>query len=162
MRKAFDKLAVGMALAGGLATAVLMVLMTADAIGRKLFGPLPGALEASEALMVAVVFLPLVYVQMKRQNIFVTIVTERLSKRHQAILDAASAFVGLMLFALITWVACEKAWEASILREYRVGLMAFPIWPFRWLVPLGTGMLALQLGLTVLDELRIVRVRYRR
>ncbi|HXH13691.1 MAG TPA: TRAP transporter small permease [Alphaproteobacteria bacterium] len=152
-KRVIERLATVMALAGGFVVG-LMVLITADALGRKLVKPVPGALEFSEAAMVAAVFLPLMYVQMRREHVFVSVVTQGLPVRVQALLDAVAALVGVALFGLMTWLACDKAWEAWTIGEYRVAVIPVPIWPFRWLIPLGTGLLCLQLVLTTLQELR--------
>ncbi len=157
-KRVIERLATVMALAGGFVVVGLMVLITADALGRKLVKPVPGALEFSEAVMVAAVFLPLMYVQMQREHVFVSVVTQGLPVRVQALLDAVAAFMGVALFGLMTWLAFDKAWEAWTIGEYRVAVIPVPIWPFRWLIPLGTGLLCLQLVLTALQELgRAVR-----
>lgn len=157
-QRVIERLATMMALVGGFVVVGLMVLITADALGRKLVKPVPGALEFSEAAMVAAVFLPLMYVQMRREHVFVSVVTQALPVRIQALLDAIAALMGVALFGLMTWLALDKAWEAWTIGEYRVAVIPVPIWPFRWLIPLGTGLLCLQLVLTVLQELgRAVR-----
>lgn len=152
-KRVIERLATVMALAGGFVVVGLMVLITADALGRKLVKPVPGALEFSEAAMVAAVFLPLMYVQRQREHVFVSVVTQGLPVRVQALLDAVAAFMGVALFGLMTWLAFDKAWEAWTIGEYRVAVIPVPIWPFRWLIPLGTGLLCLQLVLTALQEL---------
>jgi TRAP-type C4-dicarboxylate transport system permease small subunit len=154
LQRGLERLAVGMCLVGGLVVAALMILMTADAVGRKFFRPVPGALEFSEAAMVAAVFLPLMYVQRRREHVFVSILTQGLAPRWQALLDALAALVGVALFGLITWLAIDKAWDAWLIREYRVAVVPVPIWPFRWLIPLGTGLLCLELAFTVVRDLR--------
>ena len=149
-----EQLSVGMAMAGGLVVVVLRLLMTADAIGRKTFGAGPGALEFSEALMVGAVFLPLMYCQRHREHVFVSVATDWLPRRVRFILDGLAALLGLAIFALLTWLAIQKAWDAWLLKEYRVAMITVPIWPFRWLIPLGTGFLCLQLALTAIQDLR--------
>jgi TRAP-type C4-dicarboxylate transport system permease small subunit len=154
--RGLERVAGGMALAGGLVVVVLMLLMTIDAIGRKSFGAVPGALEFSEALMVGAVFLPQMYVQRHRGHVFVSVATDWLPRRLCSLLDGLAACLGLGIFVLLTWLAMQKAWDAWLLKEYRVAVIAVPIWPFRWLIPLGTGLLCLQLMLTAIDDLREV------
>jgi TRAP-type C4-dicarboxylate transport system permease small subunit len=146
-------LATWMAFAGGFVVVILMLLMTADAVGRKVAAAVPGALEFSEALMVPAVFLPLMYVQMHREHVFVSVATDWLPPRVRSFLDGVAALVGLIVFAFLTWLAFAKAWDAWILKEYRVAVIPVPIWPFRWVIVLGTGLLCLQLLLTAIEEL---------
>lgn len=155
MKQANEKLEVlaeWMALIGGCVVFVLMVLVAADALGRKLWTAVPGALEFSEAMMVPAVFLPLMFIQMKREHVFVSAATTHLSIRKQALLDGIAALVGVAVFGLLTWLALEKAYLAWVVGEYRVALISVPIWPFRWLIPLGTGLMVFQLLLTALEE----------
>jgi len=150
--QALESLAEWLALAGGFVVFILMVMVAVDALGRKTLGALPGALEFSEALMVPAVFLPLMFVQMMREHVFVGVVTAGLPIRTQAFLDGLAAVVGILIFSLLTWLALMKALDAFAVREYRVAIIAVPIWPFRWMIPLGTGLMVLQLVLMATHE----------
>lgn len=151
-----EPLARTMGLVGGLVVVTLMVLITIDALGRRFLQSVPGALEFSEAAMVGVVFLPLMYVQMRREHVFVTIATQRLPLRVQALLDALISLVALGMFSWFTMLTARKAYQAYLIREFRAGMILFPIWPFRWLIPIGTGFMVLELLLTALEELQNV------
>ena len=72
--------------------------------------------------------------------------------RAQAFLDGAAALVGVLIFSLLTWLGIEKAVDATSVFEYRVAIISVPIWPFRWMIPLGTGLLVFQLVLTAIHE----------
>ncbi len=150
--KAIEALAEWLALVGGFVVVVLMFMEALDALGRKTFGALPGALEFSEALMVPAVFLPLMFVQLKREHVFVGVVTLGFPLRVQAFMDGAAALVGALIFVLLTWLGVQKALDATAVWEYRVAIISVPIWPFRWMIPLGTGLLVLQLVLTAVYE----------
>jgi len=150
--RALEVLATWLALAGGFIVVILMFLETLDALGRKTFGALPGALEFSEALMVPAVFLPLMFVQMKREHVFVGVVTMGLPNRVQCFLDGVAAVIGILIFGFLTWLAFNKAYDATLIQEYRVAIIPVPIWPFRWFIPLGTGLMVLQLVLTAVQE----------
>lgn len=152
VNQAFEALAEWLALAGGFVVFLLMVMVAVDALGRKTFGALPGALEFSEAIMVPAVFLPLMFVQLKREHVYVGVVTMGLPLRTQAFLDGLAAVVGMLIFSLLTWLALVKALDAFAVSEYRVAIIAVPIWPFRWMIPLGTGLMVVQLVLTAFHE----------
>jgi TRAP-type mannitol/chloroaromatic compound transport system permease small subunit len=147
-----ETLAEWFALAGGFVIVLLMIMVSLDALGRKTFGALPGALEFSEAMMVPAVFLPLMFVQMKREHVFVGVVTAGIPIRAQALLDGIAAVVGVLIFSLLTWLAVRKALDAFAVREYRVAIISVPIWPFRWMIPLGTSLMIFQLVLTAVHE----------
>lgn len=153
-RRWTDRLAEWLAVAGGFIVFLLMLLEVADAIGRKTWGGVPGAFEFSEALMIPAVFLPLMFVQTKREHVFVSVATLSLSNRAQCFLDAVAALIGLALFGFLTWLALDKAIDATRINEYRVSIISVPIWPFRWVIVLGLGLMVLQLFITAMDEFK--------
>lgn len=148
-----DKMSQWMAAISCIAVVIMMLSMAADAIGRKIIGTVPGAYETTEGMLVVVCLAPLAYVQLYRSHIVVDILINRMSPKIQSYIAISSAILGFLLFALLTWIGFEKAWEATILGEKWYGIVEYPAWPFRWFIPLGTGLLALQLGRTAVDTL---------
>jgi TRAP-type C4-dicarboxylate transport system permease small subunit len=63
-----------------------------------------------------------------------------------------AAIVGVLIFAFLTWLGIDKAIDATSVWEYRVAVISVPIWPFRWIIPLGTGLMVFQLVLTAIHE----------
>ena len=101
--------------AGGFVIILLMLHITADVAGKYFFNrPIIGTLEiVSRYYMVAVVFLPLAYVQIRRQHLTVEMFTMGLSKRRLAGLDGAVSLVGLVYVALLTWLVYGHAVSAT-------------------------------------------------
>ena len=151
-RNVIEKFAEWMALAGGFVVFLMMLMVAVDALGRKVASALPGALEFSEAFMVPAVFLPLMFVQLRREHVFVGVVTYWLSPRTRAFLDGVAALVGILIFGYLTWLALGKAIQAFTVGEYRVAVISVPIWPFRWIIPFGTGLMVLQLALNAIED----------
>lgn len=145
------------AMISGATLLILMVMITVDAVGRKLGYPLPGSLELSEAMMVIIVYLALFAVQYHRENVFVSIVTHQLSERKQALLDMFAALIGVALFALLAWMGWLRAMDAYRMGEYRVAAIIVPIWPFRFAIPLGLSLLCVQLMVTAIQDWRRTR-----
>lgn len=145
-----DRLSLAMTVIAAAALVLIMLAMALDAAARKVVGSVPGAYEFSIGLMVLVMFLPQAYAQMRGSHVAVDILTSRLSPKMQAILDAFGAFLGALVLGLLTYVSFGKAWECTLAREIIPGMTFYPMWPFRWFVPLGSGLLTLQfLGTTV-------------
>jgi TRAP-type C4-dicarboxylate transport system permease small subunit len=96
-------------------------------------------------------------VQRNRENVFVSIVTRSLSPRTQCLLDAIAALLALTVFAILMGIAFGRAWEAYLAREFRIAAIQVPIWPFRWLIPLGLALLCLQLLANVIQDWRASR-----
>jgi len=142
------------AVAGGSGIAILMLLATAGAIGRKLGHPVPCGLEACETIMFASVFLGMAYVAMLDGHINVTLFTQRLSTRTQTILDIVVLLLSATIFGLLTWSSWGLAWKWFLIREVRLGAFPWPIWPFRFLFVVGMGLIALQLIFSALNLIR--------
>lgn len=133
------------AVAGSVGIVILMLLATAGAIGRKFGHPVPNSLEACETIMFASVFLGMAFVALQGGHINVTLFTQRLSPRVQALLDAGVLLLAATVFGLLTWSSWGLAWKWFLIREVRLGAFPWPIWPFRILFVVGMGLIALQL-----------------
>jgi len=144
-----EKLSNAGAVAGGGGIVILMLLATAGAIGRKLGHPVPCALEACETIMFASVFLGMAYVALQGGHINVTLFTQRLSSRTQALMDAVVLLLSAVVFGLLTWSSWKLAWKWFLIREVRLGAFPWPIWPFRFLFVVGMGLITLQLIFSV-------------
>ena len=149
VEKAGDVLAV----VAGIALSLTMLVMAADAIGRKVSGPLPGGYETSMALMVLVMFLPQAFAERKGAHISVDLVTQLLPLKLRNVLAAVGAFLGVAVFILIAWLGVEAAWSSTLVGETWPGIVSYPVWPFRWVVPVGSVVVAIQFVLTVIDRL---------
>lgn len=129
-----------------LALLAVMFAVSADAILRyALNRPIAGTLEGVELLLVFSVFLSLAGTQAARGHVAVDILSGRLRGRPRAALQAFTAALGFMLFAAVTWATGGMALRSWRMGEYSAGLIAFPIYPSRILVALGSLLLAVQL-----------------
>ncbi len=141
----FDPFAGLMTKAAGISLFVMMVIMTAHIIGRKVGHPVPGAFEASEQLMVIVFSFPMADVGLRKAHILFELVTRSLSQRVQHFLGILVHVVGLLLFAPLTWKAWQVAGKNFSIGEYRQGVIDFPIWPFRVALAVGLSVFVLQM-----------------
>lgn len=87
--------------AGGVVA--MMVLTTADVIGRSFRRPIPGTFEIIGFLCVVVVAFAIAYTQILRGHISVEIVVSRLPQRAQGIIGSIMCLLGLSLFILLAW-----------------------------------------------------------
>jgi TRAP-type mannitol/chloroaromatic compound transport system permease small subunit len=131
------------------ANAALLVIMlgvSADAVLRyTLNRPVTGTLEGVELLLVFAVFAGLARTQAERGHIAVGLLTEHLTGRPRAALAALASVLALMLFVAVTWATGGMAVRSWQMGEYSPGLIAFPLFPSRFLVALGSFFLCLQL-----------------
>jgi TRAP-type C4-dicarboxylate transport system permease small subunit len=140
-----DPLAHGMTIAAGISLFAMMIMMTIHVIGRKLAMPVPGAFEASEQLMVVVFSFPLAEVSLKKGNIVFELLSRKFPPRIKSRMDIIGNLVGLFLFAPLTYQAWIIAHRMYSMREYRQGIIDFPIWPFRFVIAVGLTVFTYQL-----------------
>jgi TRAP-type C4-dicarboxylate transport system permease small subunit len=148
----FDPFVGGMTKAAGISLFVMMVMMTAHILGRKVGHPVPGAFEASEQLMVIVFAFPMAEVGLRKNHILFELVVRALSKKVQTILGILAHAVGLILFAPLTWKAWQVAWKNFSMGEYRQGVIDFPIWPFRVALAVGLSVFVVQMVISLVRD----------
>jgi TRAP-type C4-dicarboxylate transport system permease small subunit len=140
-----DLLAKSLAVLAGGAVALIVLSIVYDVAARTLgISGVKGIVEYGEVLMVAVVFLSIGYAQMQHAHIAVEILVDRLPERIAQRLYAG--VLGLLAIGLF-WASYETMLAAmtSMERgEIRFGLVSVPVWPARWVIPVGLFSMALQ------------------
>ena len=130
---------------------VMIFPTTLDVLLRYIFNaPLPEMFQLTEFMMVAVVYLAIAYVQQLKDHIKIEIVTEWLPQKVQKGLDLFGYLVGLVIFAIITWQSGRLAWEAWETQDYTMGIVQFPLWPAKTILPIGVGLFCLRLLLDII------------
>lgn len=120
--------------AGGF-VAILVILGVADVFATHLiFGPVPAALELSEAAMVFVVFGGMAYAQNRRSHVAIDVFSARFKGRARTVTSAFALAAAVLILGLMAWRAGVSAWESFAISERSAGL-----WPFL-IFPLKTGM----------------------
>jgi C4-dicarboxylate transporter DctM subunit len=139
--------------AGLVFLALMMLLTTADVIGRYIFNtPLTGAFELTEFMMAVVIAFGLSYTQVKKGHVNVDVVTEKLSKRVQAVINSITCLMFLCLFVLISWRLILYAERLRLANQTSASLY-IPVFPFIDLVALGGIILCLVLVADLLGYL---------
>ena len=132
-----------------------MFLGTADVVGTQFAGwPIPGALELTESTMVLIVFGALAYTQIRRGHIRVELVYTHVGPRARAAMDTLTDLAALVFFGLLLWQAIGEATQSWRIREATVGLIRFPLYPARWTLVTGTGLVIAQLWLDLLHDVQ--------
>lgn len=128
---------------------VMMLYITANVIGRYLFdAPLRGTAEVGVTGMVLVVFLPLAYVQARKQHMVLDVLTPR-SARGKAIADALIHLLGFGLLAILSWQTWLWGWNALVTQELMAGSIEIIVWPFKLLVALAWSLMCIQFAIDI-------------
>lgn len=136
-----------------------MLLGIGDVAGTNILGePLPGALEITSSTMVLIVFGGLCYSQIQRGHIRVELVYTHVGPRVQALMDVVTHLSALVFFSLILWQGVSEALFSWRISEASVGLIRVPLWPARFVLVLGAGLLLVQLVFDLFTDIdRLVR-----
>jgi TRAP-type C4-dicarboxylate transport system permease small subunit len=135
---------------------LMMAHTMIDVIGRTVFNhPLAGTTEiVSGYYMVAVAFLPWAWVSQNNGHILVELFTRGLNARQIARLDAGVSILTAFYVAIFTWQTFVGAQQATELQEtWQAGVHFLPIWPSRWLLPLGGTCMVFYLVLRAVSDI---------
>lgn len=142
-------------IAGGIILTAMMLLVTGDVLGRYLFNrPIHGTTEITEFMMVGLLYLTLAHTQTDKAHIRVEMFITHLSPGTRLILEMIAYLLGFILFVLITWqgiLSAARAWEVW---ETTFGLILFPLFPAKVLIPIGSFLFSLRLLLDFIGGLK--------
>lgn len=119
--------------------AAMMVHITVDVVARALFGESAFAtLEVvSYYYMVLAVFLPLSYVERRRQQIEVDLFVQFLPARVQFALYIVCCLISICFFGVLGYQTFLDAIHATANMQTVMANFLFYIWPSRWALPIG-------------------------
>ena len=155
--RVLDAVVTAAAWVAGFATIAMMLHVTADVTGRNLFNaPITGTVEIVSAYnMAALSFLPLALIARERGHIIVELFTGWMRAGPRRILDGLVGIVTVIYTAVFTWKAVEVAIDKTGIREAKeAGIGFVEIWPARWLVALGFGLMTLYVAIFIARDLR--------
>lgn len=152
-RSFVNHLSTFLALIAGVIVLLVTLMITYAVIARKAFNtPLGLSVELSNYAVIAIVFLPLAFIQAQRRHVSVEVIASRLSPRKQVVLDLFASVVCFIFTTLLTWKSGEIAWNS-----YRLGLrsattLAVPLYLPQALIPLGGFLACLQFLLAIYSD----------
>lgn len=154
MRRWLDRCEHGLTLVAVLATAAMMLLTTADTVGRYLLNrPILFAYEiTANYLMIAAVFLALPYAYRQGANIRVTFLVDRLGGRPRLVVHHLVQVVSILYCAALVFATFQQARHILVTRTTFVTL-DLPLWPAHLVLSVGLFLLTLMM----LIDLREVR-----
>ena len=126
-----------------MALCCMVLLITADVIGRKLGYPVPGAFEITELALILTVCLSLAYTATQGAHVSVGLIVSRLGHAGRLFVSIVTGPLALAGIVMVIWGALALAlndWQVGLLRSAQLGI---PLAPFKFIVPLGFFLLAM-------------------
>ncbi len=125
---------------------MMVLLLTTHILGRFLFAkPLLGTAEIAELMLCTVVWLVVVYAEIARGHIRVTLVVERFPRRMQSIVGRTVYFLSGAFFIAMGWQSALMA-QTYLFPEVRASyLLSIPTFPFIIIIVIGSLLLGVKL-----------------
>lgn len=141
---------------GAAAAALMMLHVVAEIVCRNILGiTLPATLEiVSLYYMPALIFLPLALVERSGGHIDVNFIQERFPPFQRKLTEIFSYLVCGMIYAAMGWVGLQEAMAKFAVREFLMGEVAVPLWPGRFMVPVGCFAIAAVIAVRLALALR--------
>ena len=134
----------------------LMLITSADVVGRGFFNkPIAGTFELSEYMLAVIILLGTAYTQQVKGHVAVDFLTSRFNNKTQALCQMLVLFLSLFIVTILVWQGFKLGIEETgVTDQLRV-----PRAPFKMLVGIGGSLLWLQLLFDFIDS--IVKVARR-
>ena len=142
-------------LATAAAIAVMVLLVVADAVGRSLRIPVPGAVEITEEyLMVAIVFLAMGFTHAEGKHIRIELFERWMPWIGAAVVRLFVAAISLGYFALIAWQGLDQTRSAFAIDKRSTSELSYPVGPAYALVVIGSVIVCLWLARDIIALVR--------
>lgn len=140
---------------GMAAVAAMLFHVVTEVVSRGLFNtPLRGTLEISSYWYLGgIAFIGMWLAFVHNEHISVDLVTARLKPGAQWVMYLFGAAVTFIFLALVFWFSIEAAFDAMAKGEY-IGADRVPVWPIRFMVPIGVGAFLISL---VAQAIQVIR-----
>lgn len=140
-----DRLSEALALVAGIIVLSFTLLIAYEVVARKVFGaPLGFVFELSTYAVIAIVLLPLAFIQANKRHVSIDLVVSRLSPRKQTILDVFASVLCFVFCALLAWKSWEVAWNSYQMGLVSATVLRVPLFIPQVIVPIGSILVCLQ------------------
>lgn len=152
----FAKLLERLNLASSLGIMLLMLLISADVIGRAFFGsPIPGVPEIVRFAVVVMFWLQMAYVLRTGGHLRTTLLFDILPPTGQRLVHLANTLAGSAIMVMIVWFGVPELVQSWQINEFEGALpVRIPVWPIWTAIVVCAALTALQYGLFFLDVVR--------
>ena len=154
VRALYKNLCIAALVPVSIAILVQMFYVSINVGGRYLFNqPVAGAMEASGEAMIYIVYLSLAYIQLGDNHIRIDFIFPFINTRTKGLIDSIACLMGIVFFSFLSWLSFKSAMHSLDIQEVVWGSVAFPIYPQRLVVSLGSLMMAIQLFLDLMQTI---------
>lgn len=145
-----------LAVVAALSLGLMMLHVTADVIGKYLFNsPIPGTAEVvASYYMVAAVFLPLAWVEVRDSSISVELLYGLFPFMAKKMILAIASTLSAAFYGGLAWLSLAPALHAWRIGEVVEGAWRVVVWPTKFLLPLGLALACLVMIIRLVEIVR--------
>lgn len=134
-----------------------------DVSGRFFFNhPIPGTTELVKCYIVTIVFLGVAYTMNQRRHIRTTLILDRLSPTGRACCEILASVTATVIFAALCYYSFQEAWVSWLVREFDGVQVRVPVYPSRFVVVIGSGLLVIQGILEFFEQVGVLKNPHKR
>jgi TRAP-type C4-dicarboxylate transport system permease small subunit len=120
----------------------MMLLTTTDVVGRAFWSrPIYGTVELSSYMLAVFILLGVAYTHQVRGHVRVSMLTSRLPKRANLVLDLVTILLSMFIIGLLAW----QGWVVGMEERAVSDMLRVPQRPFKLLVSVAAFLLWLEL-----------------
>lgn len=139
---------------GGLSTVAMTILIVADVIGRYFGRSVLVTNELSGYALVALVFGGLAYAEAGGRHVVITTGVELLPAGIRRAVDRVVFGLATLFTAWLAWFSLLPARQDFAMGTRSIAGSGVPLWVPEALIPLGFALLAIEMGLRLIDSIR--------
>ncbi|QFS84018.1 Tripartite ATP-independent periplasmic transporter, DctQ component [Roseivivax sp. THAF40] len=141
----FQRITAALMLLGGVGVVLMMLTIVADVVSKLLWNtPIQGTVEISSYYyMIALVMLPMAFVEMQDEQISVDLLFDRFPDLIQRVLLVVTGCGAAAILSVMAWRTGLDALRAIRVGEVVMGSREVIVWPARMVLPLGFGLAAI-------------------
>jgi TRAP-type C4-dicarboxylate transport system permease small subunit len=154
--KTVERLCKGLNFVSVVMIAAMVIMITADVIGRALFNrPVPGALEMLQYMLVVTVYFSLGWAALSGRHVKLDFLVSRFPTRLRTVTDSTMHLIGIVMLAFFAWQAIVAAEDARRLNLVS-SVLEIPRFPFFYALAVGCAGFALAIVVIWVKDLRKV------
>lgn len=143
----------------GMVILVLMVLTTADVLGRYIFvHPIDGTVEISELLLLVIVWLAAAATQKEGEHVGMDAIPDLLKEKNSWLYPWLRLFNNLpilIVFGFSTYVFVKDTVVSYQSYEQSFGPLYISYWPFKLIIAIGCVLLAVRLNMQITQKKKV-------
>jgi len=154
LKSTYDQLIIGLNYISVAVIFLMAFLVFSDVVGRYFFNhPIPGTTELVKCAIIVIIFLGITYTMQQDRHIRTTVIMDRLPPGIKLWCEVLACVIGVVIFVSMCHFSLQAAWDSWIVREFDGVQVKVPVYPSRFALVLGSGLLVVQYILHLVNHL---------